>query len=222
LDGLSREEKEGLLKKGCDQMGISLSPLQADRFMDFLEVLKKWNRRLNLTGLRDDRDIILKHFLDSLTPLTFIPEGASLMDIGSGAGFPGLPIQIVRPDQAVTLVEASAKKTTFLKEVCRRLGLRQTVVLCWSIGQTSPPRPLPLCEVAITRAVGRPLKLLTAVYPHLKRGGKMIFLKGSKGFKEAETAKARMEKIGFSPPQSVKITLPVLEQERMLYILTKD
>jgi len=190
--------------------------------MDFLEVLKKWNRRLNLTGLRDDREIILKHFLDSLTPLPLIPEKASLMDIGSGAGFPGLPIQIVRPDQAVTLVEASAKKTTFLKEVCRRLGLRQTVVLCWSIGQTDPPRPLPLFDVAITRAVGRPLELLTAVYPHLKRGGKMIFLKGSKGFKETETAKARMEKIGFSPPQSVKITLPVLEQERMLYILTKD
>lgn len=110
----------------CSQaVGVSLQPEQVTRFMAYFRYLKKWNRSINLTGIRNDQEIIVKHFVDSLACLAVEPmkEGSRIADIGSGAGFPGIPLKIVRGDLQVTLVEPVEKKVSFLLSVIGLLRL---------------------------------------------------------------------------------------------------
>ncbi|MEM3112747.1 MAG: 16S rRNA (guanine(527)-N(7))-methyltransferase RsmG, partial [Candidatus Anstonellales archaeon] len=120
---------EYLLKKGLRRIGLSSSARQVELFMTYLAELKKWNRVYNLTGLRTDEDIIIRHFLDSLLYLKAIPEGGlSIADVGSGAGFPGIPIKIMRPDIQLALIESSRKRSAFLRHIIRILRLDKTNV----------------------------------------------------------------------------------------------
>jgi 16S rRNA (guanine527-N7)-methyltransferase len=108
-----------LLERGTRALSLDLSPEQIEQFLVYLALLLKWNRKMNLTALRTPAEIISRHFLDSLLLLPHLPETARLLDIGSGAGFPGLPLKIVRPGLTIDLVEATAKKASFLKEAVR-------------------------------------------------------------------------------------------------------
>ena len=102
----------------------ALNPELAGRFHQYLDLLMRWNARLNLTGIRDIEGILSRHFVESMICARAIPEGVhSLLDFGSGAGFPGIPIALLRPDIAVTLAESQAKKAAFLREVLRTIGL---------------------------------------------------------------------------------------------------
>jgi 16S rRNA (guanine527-N7)-methyltransferase len=111
------------LVSGARVLGVSLDTCMIEVFEGFLEELTKWNQRMNLTALRDDRSIIVRHFLDSLTLVRHLPKGSSVLDIGSGAGFPGIPLGIVRSDLEIVLLEASRKKTYFHRKVIRSLNL---------------------------------------------------------------------------------------------------
>jgi 16S rRNA (guanine527-N7)-methyltransferase len=108
---------------GARLLGVLLDTCMIEAFEGFLEELTKWNQRMNLTALRDDRSIIVRHFLDSLTLVRHLPKGSSVLDIGSGAGFPGIPLGIVRSDLEIVLLEASRKKTYFHRKVIRSLNL---------------------------------------------------------------------------------------------------
>src|SRR4030067_3577135 len=122
-----------LLKKGLNEIGISYYEDQIDTFMTFLHELKKWNRVYSLTALKTDEDIIIKHFLDSILYLKAISpsplrgegwgEGLKIADAGTGAGFPGIPIKIIKPELDMTLIESSRKKSVFLRHIIRILKL---------------------------------------------------------------------------------------------------
>jgi len=116
-------ENRRLLISGARLVGVVLDASKVDAFEQFLGELIKWNQRMNLTALRKERSIIVRHFLDSLTLVRYLPRGASLLDIGSGAGFPGVPLKIARPDLEVVLLEASRQKTYFHKHLIRSLNL---------------------------------------------------------------------------------------------------
>ncbi len=190
--------------------------------MDYLALLRKWNRVINLTGLRSCREIVIKHFLDSLSPLPYLPEEARILDLGSGAGFPGLPLKIARPYQAVTLIDASGKKVSFLKEVVRHLNLSHTPVLQGFLGKGSPVVPgIDPFEIIITRAVGKVTSLLTGVNPYLAKGGKLLLMKGPEGPEEISLFQAEIQKKGFQIEPAIRLTLPFLDQERMLIFITK-
>ena len=109
------DDPRTLLKEGAAALGLSLKPPLLQQLLLYLAELKRWNARVNLTGLRTDRDIVSKHFLDSLALLPFLGEAPSLADLGSGAGFPGLVLKILRPEMALTLVESRGKKAAFLE-----------------------------------------------------------------------------------------------------------
>src|SRR3990172_1998107 len=110
-----------LLKSGLKILDIPFTEEQIDAFLTYLEELKKWNRAYNLTGLKTDRDIIIKHFLDSLLFAKALPpEALTLADIGSGAGFPGIPIKIMFPHFAAFLVEPTQKQAVFLQHICSK------------------------------------------------------------------------------------------------------
>ncbi len=203
-------------------MGVSLSGRQSEQFMDYLGLLLKWDRAFNLTGLRSCQEIVVKHFLDSLTLLPHLPEEARIMDLGSGAGFPGLPIKIVRPDQPITLVDASAKKATFLKEVIRRLNLHDIHVVQGYLGKRASSFLGPIrFDIIITRAVGKPIELLAGVSPYLPRGGKFCLMKGKEGLQEILALKDEILKKGFRIETTIELTLPFLDQKRTLVFLTQ-
>jgi len=116
-------ENRRLFASGAGSLGVSLDASKLEAFERFLGRIRRWNRRMNLTALRGERSIIVRHFLDSLTLVRHLPQAASLLDIGSGAGFPGIPLKIARPDLEIVLLEASRKKTYFHKHVIRSLSL---------------------------------------------------------------------------------------------------
>jgi 16S rRNA (guanine527-N7)-methyltransferase len=106
----------------------ALDPSLSDRFATFLALILRWNQRLNLTGIRDEEGILRRHFVESIFCANALPAGiGTLLDFGTGAGFPGVPIALCRPEIAVTLAESSGKKAGFLNEAIRALGLRSTV-----------------------------------------------------------------------------------------------
>ncbi|MCP9465546.1 MAG: 16S rRNA (guanine(527)-N(7))-methyltransferase RsmG [Nitrospira sp.] len=118
-------------------MGVPLQPEHVTRFMTYFRHLKEWNRLINLTSIQDDREIIVKHFVDSLACLSVesIGKGSRIVDIGSGAGFPGIPLKIVRDDLQITLVEPVEKKVAFLLSVVGLLRLDRVSVYCGTIKQ---------------------------------------------------------------------------------------
>jgi len=123
-------ENEKLLSNGIKEIGVRCTSQQVLAFITYLGELKKWSRAYNLTGLKTDRDIIIRNFLDSVLFCKVIPGDLhSLADIGSGAGFPGIPIKIMLPDLKVVLIEPTRKKALFLKHVCHSLELRDIEVI---------------------------------------------------------------------------------------------
>ena len=110
---LDPAEARNLLERGVRAMGLDLASEQIEQFLAYLALLLKWNRKMNLTALRSPREIIIHHFLDSLLLPPDLPQNVRLLDIGSGAGFPGIPLKIARPGLTIDLVEATAKKASF-------------------------------------------------------------------------------------------------------------
>jgi len=114
-----------VLQEGAERLGITVPSELADRLLVFRDELLKWNKKVNLTAITDPREVLEKHFLDSLAVLPEVEGAASLLDLGAGAGFPGIPLKLARPALSVTLVDAVGKKVAFMKQAIARLGLAQ-------------------------------------------------------------------------------------------------
>ena len=114
---------EEILVEGARELGVEINDGEKVLFFEYLEIIKFWNEKFNLTNIEGDKDIVIKHFLDSLSICSFIDENSRLLDIGSGAGFPGIPLKIVNPEIQITLMDSVLKKCNFLKEVVRKLRL---------------------------------------------------------------------------------------------------
>ncbi|MCL4457229.1 MAG: 16S rRNA (guanine(527)-N(7))-methyltransferase RsmG [Nitrospirae bacterium] len=166
-----------ILKKGFSELGIKAADDIPGKFETYLHELKKWNRAYNLTALKDDEEIITKHFLDSLLYLKVIPEGQlSICDIGSGAGFPGIPMAIVRPELTVALIEPSRKKTAFLRHMKNRLSLQNIEVIESRIEDVKDR----LFDIAVTRALFSVGDLIKKAGHILKEDGFFVLNKGPK------------------------------------------
>ncbi len=210
---------EELLKSGLTEMGISLSEDQTAAFMTYLSELKKWNRAYNLTALKNDRDIITKHFLDSLLYLKAIPGGAmELADAGSGAGFPGIPIKIARPGITLSLIEPSRKKTAFLRNIIRHLGLTGIHVHEERLENLGPGQRNKY-DVILSRATFSSINFLTAACPFIKDSGILILNKGPKFPEEIKT----LEGSEYSPDavkEVLQVPLPLTAAKRNLIVLS--
>ena len=173
-----------LLKKGLNEIGISYSEDQIDTFMTFLHELKKWNRVYSLTALKTDEDIIIKHFLDSILYLKIIPAKAfKAADAGTGAGFPGIPIKIIRPELDMTLIESSRKKSVFLRHIIRVLKLNRISVLNNRI-ETLGKGYEKTYDVIVSRATFKIKDFLKQACPYVKEDGCLVLSKGPNIFGE--------------------------------------
>ena len=173
-----------MLKASLQRSGFFLDDEQERKFVLYLKELRKLSGRINLTSLKDTNDIIENLFINSLLFSTLFPSGNSLklLDIGSGAGFPGLPLKILLPETRTTLLEASQKKTAFLKHICRTLDMKS--VECLAERSESLSREKKRAEtfdIIVTRGTGAIKKLEKTVYPLLKKDGVFITQKGLSG-----------------------------------------
>lgn len=171
---------EELLERGLKELGHVPETDIVRSFMTYLSELRRWNKTYSLTSIRKDEDIIIRHFLDSLLFLKVIPEHTgSIADVGSGAGFPGIPIKIMRPEIEMYLIESSRKKSAYLRHVKRQLGLKKTNIIEKRIEKVKVERELPLpADVAVTRALFSIKDFLKKASHIVRDGGILILNKG--------------------------------------------
>jgi 16S rRNA (guanine527-N7)-methyltransferase len=210
-----------LLQEGAAQLGVFLSAEQVKCFFLYLRELNQWRKRINLSSRKDDREIVIKDFLDSLTIIRYLPLESSFLDLGSGAGFPGIPLKIYRPDLKLVLLEATRKKVFFLREMQRVLGLKGIEVR-WSGEDRGVDDLSGIFDFVSSRAFGFLLKFAEEGISFLKKGGILLAMKGKKGGEELDKSLASLEKMGLSLFLLEKIQLPYLNHERILIGLKRD
>ncbi len=165
-----------LLRQGSLEVGVSLEDLQIELFGVYLLELLEWNKTFNLTGIRDPEDIVIKHFVDSLTPLPYLEPHGRLLDIGPGAGFPSIPLKIAAPGLQVQLVEASRKKVSFLKHIIRTLKLESVAVVHSRVEDAElPEEPF---DTIISRAFAHLEPLVKIVSPLMEPGNTLVAMLG--------------------------------------------
>lgn len=153
--------------------GLDLSPTQVDQIVAYLHLLLRWNQKINLTAIRDPADCVTRHFGESLFLARHLALCGNLVDIGSGAGFPGLALKIAVPDLSVTLLEPVAKKRAFLKEAARTCGFRHVQVRGERLEELASSTPAPAFDFATMRAVGNLEVLVPVAAQCLKPGGSL-------------------------------------------------
>ncbi|GMR03281.1 MAG: hypothetical protein BMS9Abin21_111 [Thermodesulfovibrionia bacterium] len=203
---------EVLLKEGLAELGFSYSEEQIHAFMTFLFELKKWNRAYSLTALKTDKDIIIKHFLDSILYLKVIPAHAiKLADAGTGAGFPAIPIKIIRPAIDITLIESSRKKTAFLRHIIRVLKLEGVSILNKRVEALGKDYEKTY-DVIISRATFKVKDFIKIASPYIKENGRLVLSKGPKITEEIKDLK--QESL-----TKKTVRLPFINNERTLLVI---
>jgi len=214
-----------LVKQGATKWGLGLTRDQMEAFEIYYQQLITWNERVNLTAITEYEEVQVKHFLDSLSclqVLTTFPFGTRCIDIGAGAGFPGLPLKIVRPQMRLTLLEATGKKVLFLEHIVRELRLREVEIIkgrAEELGRRSGHREG--YEVALARAVAQLSVLLEYGLPLLMVGGIFVAQKGVEIEGEVEAAQAAMKALGGRMKEVRVVQLPGLEAPRHLVVVEK-
>lgn len=163
------------ISQGCSALTPELDDAAVEKFVVFIRLLEKWNRVTNLTAVRDPLQMVTRHILDSLAVVPFLTRG-SLLDVGSGAGLPGVPIAIARPGLDVTLLDANAKKLRFVRQAAAELGLDNVQVVQARMQEYQPGRSF---DMVISRAVASLDELYQQTVHLLRPGGRMLFMKGA-------------------------------------------
>jgi 16S rRNA (guanine527-N7)-methyltransferase len=210
-----------ILMKAAGEMGLSLTEKQLALFETYRETLLLWNSKMNLVSLQSDLDLPVRHFIDSLTLLPYLPAvPVSVLDIGSGAGFPAIPIKIVRTDLHMTLLEASRKKSSFLKEVVRKLGLQGISVLNSRLEELLRKDPTPSFDLIVSRATLKLPDLVAQGLPLLKDGGFLAAMKGP-GVEEERAALDSLKNICFRIVGNYSFALPLTGDHRNILLVDK-
>ncbi len=205
---------------GVRQLGLALSDIQLEQFLTYRTELLDWNTRMNLTAITNPEEVLLRHFLDSLTLLPLIDRPRlRLLDIGTGAGFPGLPLKIVRPRWSVTLLEATGKKVTFVNHVINTLHLADAIAVHGRAEELAhKPEYRAKFDVVTARAVAAIPTLLEYSAPYCRVGGLIIFPKKGDLTDELAQGKQAAKLVGAAFKAEKTFSLPGLPDERSLFV----
>lgn len=206
------------------QIGLRLSSAQLQALAVYERELLNWNTRFNLTAIRNAEEVRIKHFLDSLTCILAMRDTIveRLVDVGTGAGFPGIPLKIVYPKMTLTLVESVKKKADFCRYVVQALGLQGVEIVqkrVEELGQSPAYRER--YDWAVARAVAILPVLVEYLLPLVRVGGSMLAMKGESGPAEAHSAEKALRLLGGSLRQLLPVTLPGVSEERYLVVIDK-
>lgn len=221
------KEDENILISNAQKMGINLPREQIEKFSRYLELLIQWNQKINLTSLKTPQEIIIKHFLDSISCIKVINknlniEGISIIDVGTGAGFPGIPIKITCPSISLSLLEARKKKIIFLKKIIEEMNFQQVEILdgrAEVFGKS--PNYREKYDIALSRAVA-PLNTLSEYcLPLVRVGGLFVAQKGRSYNEEIDKALKTVQLLGGELIGVENIRIPFINQERYLLVIKK-
>ncbi len=211
-----------LLKQWCDENKIDINDKQLLQFEKYAELLKEWNEKMNLTAITDDEGIAVKHFIDSIAVLKFhdFNGNKKVIDIGTGAGFPGIPLKIMCPEIKLTLLDSLNKRLVFLTEVCEQLEIKSELLHARAEEYSLKPEYREQYDVAISRAVANLPALCEYCIPYVKVGGTFISMKGPDGEKELKAAENAINLLGTKKENVYQINLPD-ESERTIITIKK-
>jgi 16S rRNA (guanine527-N7)-methyltransferase len=217
------EKNIELLKEGAKEYSVILSNEQTDKFSQYARLLVEWNEKINLTAITDPEGIVIKHFLDSLSIAEFIPdETKTLIDVGTGAGFPGIPLKIIRENLKVTLLDSLEKRVKFLNEICNNLKLKDIFSVhgrAEDFGVNKNYRER--FDSVTARAVANLPVLLEYCLPFVKIGGMFIAMKGPDGKEELKESQKALDILGGEVMDAKIFTLPNSDIERYVILIKK-
>lgn len=216
------EEFSKELTKLASKIEIELSLDEIEKLYKFMNLLLEWNKKINLTAITEPEDIILKHFVDSITIKKYIKSENKVLDMGTGAGFPGIPLKIISSDTNFTLVDSLNKRIIFLNEVCDKLKLDKIENIHSRAEELAKNKKYrEQYDIVTSRAVARLASLVEYMLPFVKVGGRCICMKGSNVDEELIEAKKAINVLGGEIEKVDKFLLPNSDIERNIVIIKK-
>lgn len=214
-----------LFNHGLQVLGDTAASQQLEQFKVYAQLLVEWNQKMNLTAITDADGIAQKHFLDSILPLYYvdIPQGARVADIGTGAGFPGLPVKIMRPDLSLTLMDALNKRITFLKTVVAAIGVDDVLCIHGRAEEFGKKKEFrEQYDFVLSRAVANLRVLCEYCLPFIKVGGRFIALKADGVDEEVNAARPMIGTLGGKLEKVIDAPLLGTEIVRKLVVIKKE
>lgn len=213
LDSFSMQAFKNRLFEAASEIGFALSDMQASALVDYVALLNKWNKTYNLTAIREPREMLERHIIDSLSMVPFI-DADQVLDVGTGPGLPGIPLAIMYPDKQFSLLDSNIKKTRFLTQAAISLKLPNVEVLHQRIEDLASERKFPLI---VSRAFTAANNFAELCGPCLNETGKLLAMKGSEVTNEAAQLSPK-----YTTKEIVKLVVPGCEAERHLIIIEKS
>ena len=204
------------------ELNIELSDLQLEQVYKYMKLLLEWNKTMNLTGITDPEEIIIKHFIDSLTVVNKIEKNNTIIDVGSGAGFPGIPIKIAFPETNILLLDSLNKRISFLNEVIEKLDLKNIKTIhgrAEDFGRDKNYREK--FDIATARAVAPLNVLIEYLMPFVKMGGKCLCMKGSNSSEEIKNSDNAIRSLGGILIRSEEFFIPKTDIVRKVVEIKK-
>lgn len=215
-------EFSNLMKEYGKEIQIKFTEEQLQKFYKYMNMLIEWNKKINLTAIIEPKEIILKHFMDSLTILKYVNDNEKMLDVGTGAGFPGIPIKIMNSNIEITLLDSLNKRINFLNEVINKLELKNISAIHSRIedyGKNNKYREK--YDIVTSRAVANLATLSEYMLPMLKIKGKSICMKGSDIKEEVKNSKRAIDILGGEIVNIEELVLPKSDNRRNLIIIEK-
>lgn len=214
------EFKKEIIAKG-KEIFIDLNEKQIKMFYDYMNVLIEWNNNINLTSITEPNDVILKHFIDSLTAHKYV-KNASVIDVGTGAGFPGIPLKILDEKIEITLLDSLNKRINFLNEVIEKLELENIETIHGRVEEIARNKEYrENFDIAVSRAVAPLNVLLEYMIPLVKVGGKCVCMKGSNAEEEIEQSANALKRLNAEIEQVESFELPGTDIKRNIVVVKK-
>ena len=211
------------MQENSKVLGFNFSVEQLEKFYKYMNLLIEWNEKMNLTAITEPNDIILKHFIDSITINKYIENSVKVVDVGTGAGFPGIPLSIIRPDLQITVVDSLNKRLIFLQEIKKELELKNIDIVharAEEFGQNKNYRET--FDIATSRAVANLSTLSEYLVPLVKIKGKCVCMKASDAEEEIKQAENAVNILGGKIVKVEKFNLPNSDIGRTIIIINKE
>lgn len=219
---MEKEEWKKELINQCKELKIEIDEKRQEQFYTYMELLVKWNENINLTAITEPKEVLQKHFIDSLTILQYIGEKDSVIDVGTGAGFPGIPVKISKERTKVTLLDALNKRLNFLNEVINNLRLSNIETIHSRAEESGRNKALrEKFDIATSRAVAPLNVLVEYLLPLVKISGKCICMKGSNVEEEINNSKKAIEILGGKIEKVEEFNLPNSDIKRTIIVIEK-
>lgn len=210
------------LEEKLKLIDINISEIEIENFKIYMKLLLEWNKKINLTAITNEDDIILKHFVDSLTIKKYISENEKIIDIGTGAGFPGIPLAIMNKNNKITLMDSLNKRIVFLNDVIDKLKLTNVKAIHSRAEELAKNKTYrEKYDIAVSRAVANLSTLVEYMLPFVSVGGKCICMKGPNIEEELKNAKNAIKELGGEIIKIENFKLPESDNERNIVIIKK-